>query len=217
MFSRCNEPTKLLRNIKGRNAMLLLTSLYLRFIDATKWGIWPNVFVTLRKLLWPTPTKYNVCKDDAILESTHLKMCTKVGSVCLSLAAGSCCEPEGEMPGTHMAAALEGARRKVPRAAGSQENIAQLQNSSTAQERRQLQGPCEHPTPGVCIAICSLLLSASSLDNTDNLVYSGLRSPFRVRCGPISSEGLFLFLLISVVPKQVSPSACWAGSPLLSE
>lgn len=66
------------------------------------------------------------------------------------------------MPGRHVAVALEGARRKVPRAAGSQENIAQLQSSSTAQERRQLQGPCEHPMPGVCIAMCSLLLSASS-------------------------------------------------------
>lgn len=79
MFPKCNEPTKLPRNIEGRNAMLLLTSLYLRSIDASKWGIWPNMFVTLRKLLWPTPTKHNVCKDDAILESTHLKMCTKGG------------------------------------------------------------------------------------------------------------------------------------------
>ena len=58
-------------------AMLLLTLLYLRSIDASKRGIKSNMFVTLRKLLWPTSTKHSVCKDDAILESTHLKACTK--------------------------------------------------------------------------------------------------------------------------------------------
>jgi len=105
----------------------------------------------------------------------------------------------------------------VPRVIGSLENTAQLKSSSTAQERRQLQGPCKHPTLGVCISMCSLLLSATSLDNADSLVYSGLQSPFRVGCGPVSSEELLLLLLISVVPKKVSPSACWAGSPLLSE
>lgn len=105
----------------------------------------------------------------------------------------------------------------MPRVTGSLENSAQLKRSSTVQERRQLQGPREHPTLGACIAMCSLLLSAPSIDNTDNLVYSGLLSPFRVGHGPISSEEFLVLLLISVVWKKVSPIACWAGSPLLSE
>lgn len=83
------------------------------------------------------------------------------------------------------------------RATGSLENTAQLKSSSKLQERRQLQGPRKHPTLGVCIAMCSLLLSATSIDNTDNLVYSGLQSPFQVGRGPISSEELLLLLLIS--------------------
>lgn len=105
----------------------------------------------------------------------------------------------------------------MPKATGSLQDTAQLRSSSTGQERRQLQGPHNHLTLGVCIAMCSLLLSAGSLDNTNNLVYSRLQSPSWVGRGLISSEELLLLLLISVVPKKVCPSACWAGIPLLSE
>lgn len=97
------------------------------------------------------------------------------------------------------------------------ENKAQLKSNSTAQERKQFEEAHKHRMPGVCIAMCLLLSSASSWDNTDSLDYSGMQSPIWTGHGLISSKELLSLFLISVVLKRVCPSACWAGSPLLSE
>lgn len=74
---RYGKPTKMLRNTMGRNCH---TSANIAILMAYWCHLGPTMFMTLKKLFWPTSNKLYVWKS-----YVSLRAHTKWGQACLSL------------------------------------------------------------------------------------------------------------------------------------